>query len=133
MRNKIKTKLLLGSLMLLFVFGCSKNNGELLFIEPETNDGFSFPYFLFIPDDISLNEDVFIVVELNNSGFTDDDLQKHIEKAKRTASSDFYLGNYSAMSLNYPLIVPVFPRSKTLLPRESFARLFGNQQLVTSN
>jgi len=53
------------------------------------------------------------VVEPNNSGFTDDDLQKHIDKAWRTASKDFYIGNYVARKLQYPLLVPVFPRSKT--------------------
>lgn len=94
--------------------GCSKSNkGELFFIEPKQGDKFNFPYFLFIPNNISPEKDVFIIVEPNNSGFADDNIEKHIEKAERIASKDFYLGNYGAINLGLPLIVPVFPRPKT--------------------
>jgi hypothetical protein len=110
----IKMKKLL-SYLLLFVLlsACSQSyNGELMFIEPENDDQFHYPYFLFIPKRISM-ENPFIIVEPNNSGFVDDDLEKHIEKAKRTATNDYYLGNYIAQNLKYPLLVPVFPREKT--------------------
>jgi len=98
----------------LIFYACSNNQkGKLLFVESNTENGFNYPYFLFIPDNISNEEVNFIIVEPNNSGFADDDLNKHIEKAERTATKDFYLGNYVAQKLNYPLLVPVFPRSKT--------------------
>jgi hypothetical protein len=96
------------------VTGCSnQKNGELIFIEPSGKDSFHFPYYLFIPDQVSAGQKLKMVIEPNNSGFVDDDLHKHIEKAERTASKDFYLGNYVAQKLKIPLIVPVFPRSKT--------------------
>jgi hypothetical protein len=92
--------------------GCKNtHNGELLFIEPPDTAGFNYPYFLFIPDQVELGKEIFMVIEPNNSGFVDDDFQKHIDKAERTATKDFYLGNYVAQQLNYPLLVPVFPRS----------------------
>jgi hypothetical protein len=92
--------------------GCNNTqNDELLFIEPASGDSFHYPYFLFIPDQVAQDDAVFMVIEPNNTGFVDDDFQKHIEKAERTATRDFYLGNYVAQKLNYPLLVPVFPRS----------------------
>lgn len=94
--------------------GCSdKPKGELIFVDANTEKGFHFPYFLFIPEGTSPQTETVLVVEPNNSGFADDDLQKHIEKASRTASRDYYLGSYVAQELKYPLLVPVFPRSKT--------------------
>jgi hypothetical protein len=94
------------------LIGCSSSlDGELIFVEPGSEDDFQFPYFLFIPDGISLDQEVFVVIEPNNSGFADDNFKKHIEKAGRTASRDFYTGNYIAQALDYPLLVPVFPRS----------------------
>jgi len=98
----------------ILLVGCSKSyNGELIFVEASLEDNFEYPYFLFIPNNAIQNEKVFVIIEPNNSGFVDDDLQKHIEKAERTATKDFYLGNYVAQELKYPLLVPVFPRSKS--------------------
>jgi hypothetical protein len=96
------------------LLGCSEPfKGELIFVEPDGKGLFNFPYFLFIPDQVSQGSNVHIIVEPNNSGFAYDDLQKHIEKAKRIATNDFYLGNYVARELKIPLVVPVFPRPKT--------------------
>lgn len=101
---------------LLFIgvlFGCAEPfNGELIFVEPDNSDSYNYPYYIYIPDNVSTNESIPLVVEPNNSGFADDNLQKHIEKTKRIATRDFYLGNYVAQKLNIPLLVPVFPRSK---------------------
>ena len=102
------------SMIFLMLVGCSQQyNGELIFVEASHEDNFKFPYYLFIPDNAIENEKTFIIIEPNNSGFVDDDLQKHIEKAERTATNDYYLGNHVAQSLKYPLLVPVFPRSKS--------------------
>lgn len=101
-------------LHLAILFGCSETyNGELVFVEPGDSSSFNFPYFLYIPDNVTTDEKVFVLIEPNNSGFADDNLQNHTEKAERTATRDYYVGNYVARSLNIPLIVPVFPRTKT--------------------
>ena len=101
-------------LSLLLLLGCSRSfDGELIFVEPGPEDGFNFPYFLFIPDKVPNSEKVYVIIEPNNSGFVNDDLQEHREKAKRTATKDFYLGNHLSRKFRYPLLVPVFPRPET--------------------
>jgi hypothetical protein len=93
------------------MFGCSKvKNGTLEFVEANAEKGFYYPYFLFIPDDASKDSEIPLVVESNNSGFLDDNLKAHIEKAERTATIDYYIGNFVSRKLNLPLLVPVFPR-----------------------
>lgn len=110
--NKMKKIVIVGLVALL---ACSPKvkNGELIFTEARPESGFNFPYFLFIPDKMSTENKQFLIVEPNNSGFADDDLEKHIEKAQRTAGREFYTGNYVARKLEYPLLVPVFPRTRT--------------------
>jgi len=87
--------------------------GEIFLTEASPSKGFNYPYFLYIPEGASLKKELVLIVEPNNSGFADDDLNKHIEKAKRTATLDYYPGNYAAQKLKYPLLVPVFPRSES--------------------
>lgn len=107
-------KLIILSIISLILPGCSDSiNGELIFVEPSIENGFEFPYFLFIPDQASQTEKAYVIVEPNNTGFGSDDLKEHAEKAKRTASLDYYLGNYLSQNLLYPLVVPVFPRPKS--------------------
>jgi hypothetical protein len=108
------TRTILKLLVLMLLTACNSSyHGELLFIEPGEGDAFNYPYFLFIPDQVSTGQSSYMIIEPNNSGFADDDLQKHIEKAERIASLDYYPGNFVAQHLNYPLLVPVFPRPKT--------------------
>jgi hypothetical protein len=96
------------------LLGCSNGDkGELILVEPDSTSSFHYPYFLYLPKNGSNERSVHVVIEPNNSGFADDDFQKHIMKAERTATREFYLGNYVAQQLKIPLLVPVFPRPKT--------------------
>jgi hypothetical protein len=100
-------------LILIILLGCSGKDfkgGELLFYDSDPSMGFHYPYFLFIPDNTTPGTPIYMMVEPNNSGFASDDLAEHIEKARRIATRDFYLGNYVARELRVPLLVPVFPR-----------------------
>lgn len=93
---------------------CRKGlQGELVLVQKQPEKGFNFPYYLFVPEEISKSSEKFLIVEPNNTGLPIDDFKEHLEKAKRTASKDFYLGNYVARKLGAPLLVPVFPRSKS--------------------
>jgi hypothetical protein len=105
----------LSLLYLLFLISCSSEvkHGQLIYNEHDPSRGFNFPYLLFIPDDMQPENELILIVEPNNSGFASDDFKRHLEKAERTASRDFYIGNFVARKLKYPLIVPVFPRSET--------------------
>lgn len=87
--------------------------GETVLRPAKPNSGFRFPYFLYIPNHIDTTTAKPIIVEPNNSGFVSDNFDEHLEKARRTAEKDFYLGNYLANELNQVLLVPVFLRSKT--------------------
>lgn len=100
--------------ILFIVSGCGERySGELIRVEPDPQNGFHFPYFLYLPEDISTDSTLTMVVEPNNSGFVSDDLGEHMEKAKRTATLDYYLGNYVATRMGVPLLVPVFPRPES--------------------
>lgn len=111
MNVKFGAKILTYTFCIIFLFGCNKvKNGTLEYFEANPESGFQYPYFLFIPDNISQETNVPIIVEPNNSGFLNDDLKAHIEKAERTATIDYYIGNYVSRKLNLPLLVPVFPR-----------------------
>jgi hypothetical protein len=112
----MKTKLVLRLLFpLIFLQSCffGSGTGELLLTEANPSGGFNYSYFLFIPDGITYDEELTLIVEPCNSGFADDDYDKHLEKGRRTASMDFYIGNYVAQKLNCPLLVPVFPRPES--------------------
>jgi hypothetical protein len=87
--------------------------GKTFLIDSDTEKGFNYPYYLFIPDNIADDKELTLIAEPNNSGFVSDDMDKHMEKAQRIATLDFYTGNYVARNLQLPLLVPVFPRSES--------------------
>lgn len=102
-------------IILLFFQSClqTQKGGELILIEKLPEKGFNYPYYLFIPDDIADDKELTLITEPNNSGFLSDGLDKHLEKAQRIATLDFYTGNYLARNLQFPLLVPVFPRNES--------------------
>ncbi len=101
------------SIVFLFYSCSSGSKGKLTFHEANPGAGFNFPFYLFIPEGASTEDVLTLIVEPNNSGFVDDDFQKHREKAERIARLDFYMGNYLSTNLGQPLMVPVFPRSRS--------------------
>lgn len=111
--NRYNTILLFLALLLLASCNERITGGKILLIESDTTKGFNFPYYLFIPDKIADDSELIMIVEPNNSGFVDDNLDKHKEKSLRIATRDFYTGNYVARSFQLPLLVPVFPRSES--------------------
>jgi hypothetical protein len=98
---------------LLLFSGSSDSPGKLRYFKANPEQGYAFPFFLFIPDDMLPGDTTWLVVEPNNTGFVSDRFPDHRKKARRTASKDFYIGNYVAVKLNCPLLVPVFPRPES--------------------
>lgn len=105
MRNVI---ILLAALLLFS--GSSGRPGKLKYVKADPDRGYAFPFYLFIPDDIPRGDTTWLVVEPNNTGIVSDRLRDHRKKARRTASLDYYIGNYVSTRLKCPLLVPVFPR-----------------------
>jgi hypothetical protein len=101
------------TLAVLFSSCSSGSNGKLTFYEANPESGYNYPFYIFVPDEASTADGLTLIVEPNNSGFVDDDFQKHIEKAERIAKLDFYMGNYLSVNLGQPLLVPVFPRARS--------------------
>lgn len=107
-------RLLLFLILIVAIVGCThRDKGQLMLVDKDPQKGFQFPYYLYIPEGIAADQQATILVEPNNSGFASDDFKEHLEKAQRTATKDFYIGNYVACHLKCPLLVPVFPRPKS--------------------
>ncbi|MGQ7868475.1 hypothetical protein [Sunxiuqinia sp. sy24] len=100
-------------ILLLLLCSCSKEKGQLVYVEANQQQGFNFPYFIFLPNEMPADKERYLIVEPNNSGFASDKFEEHLEQAQRLASNSYYLGNYIAQQLQHPLLVPVFPRPKT--------------------
>ncbi len=72
--------------------------------------GFSFPYYLFVPEGMDSSKPVHLFVEPCNTGTTSDDFERHDSKAKSLALKKSSHANKIARKLGVPLLVPVFPR-----------------------
>ena len=72
--------------------------------------GFSFPYYLFVPQEMDSSNPVYLLVEPCNTGTTSDDFEHHDSKAKSLALKKSSHANKIARELGVPLLVPVFPR-----------------------
>ena len=70
-------------------------------------EGFTFPYYLFIPNGVKLNELMYLLVEPNNTGVGSNfvSLDRNTKDAIETCS-----GSSVARKLKIPLLMPVFPR-----------------------
>lgn len=90
--------------------GCTGPAGNTILVEAVPAKGFHFPYLLLIPPDADSHHSAYLIVEPNNTGQISDDFNVHLEYARKMLTRDFYLGNYLASELQFPLLIPVFPR-----------------------
>ena len=69
--------------------------------------GFNFPYYLLIPENISLDKPIYLLVEPNNTGIDNSfkSLDRNAKESIETCS-----GSSVARKLKIPLLMPVFPR-----------------------
>ncbi|MGE5293510.1 MAG: hypothetical protein ACM3VT_01645 [Solirubrobacterales bacterium] len=79
-------------------------------IAPSPERGFRSPYYLFVPRGLAADAARHMLVEMNNTGTTSDDLAVHDESAERLVRDSY--ANQMARKLQAPLLVPVFPRPK---------------------
>ena len=83
-------------------------SNKLLCRVPENpTEGFNFPYYLLIPQEVDLNKPVYLLVEPNNTGVGSNfvSLDKNTKDSIETCS-----GSSVARKLKIPLLMPVFPR-----------------------
>lgn len=82
-------------------------------VEAQTDKGFSYPYYLYIPAQMregsAKNKTSSLLVIPNNTGTVDDDFNVHEQNVKqKMLQVAFIFGK-----LNIPVLMPVFPRPKT--------------------
>jgi hypothetical protein len=112
MRRRIDIALLM--IVLTFAGTVAKTamaDDDIPVIAAAPDKGFNYPYILRIPPETSRTTNVFLVVEPNNTGTASDDFDVHLEAAKK--QSKHSIGSFVAGKLQQPLLIPVFPRSRT--------------------
>ncbi len=87
----------------------SSNESELLKINARSDEGFKWNYYLYIPNNIFSSNLKYMLVEPNNTGTFTDNMDRHENAAKKIASR-----NPIAQKLGIPVLVPAFPRPKTI-------------------
>jgi len=83
----------------------------IVFVEAAPEKGFHYPYILRLPPESAGTGASHLVVEPNNTGAVSDDLNVHLEAARKLSSNA--IGAFVAKRLEVPLLVPVFPRPET--------------------
>lgn len=87
--------------------------GEIIKVEARAADGFSYPYYLYVPaafrEQKAARETRTLLVIANNTGKLDDDLAVHEADVKRRIAQNGMLG----AELGVAVLTPVFPRPKT--------------------
>lgn len=78
----------------------------LRMVDANSQAGFNYPYFLYVPS-ASDDREVSLLVEPNNTGTGTDDFAKHRQKARQLIKGPL---SQMADQLGVPALVPVFPR-----------------------
>ena len=78
-------------------------------INARSDEGFYWDYYLYIPDNLFSQNLKYMLVEPNNTGTFSDDMKRHEQAAKKIAQR-----NRIAQKLGIPVLVPTFPRPKTI-------------------
>lgn len=84
--------------------------GAVQMIEPQPSAGFSFPYFVHVPEESERRESAPILVSPNNTGTRSNDLSIHINVAETRISNENRISRAVADELGVPILMPVFPR-----------------------
>jgi hypothetical protein len=103
-------KLIKKSAVLFLILICNGSYADTIIeVKAQPSKGFYFPFLLKIPSNIATN---YLVVETNNTGAVSDDFNVHYQSAKKAIVGNA-VGPWVAKKLNSPILIPIFPRSKT--------------------
>jgi dienelactone hydrolase len=109
----MRTRLAIISSLISLPCSISATAAELIEVPADSHKGFEFPYVLFIPKAAEGGVAQYLLIEPNNTGIVDDNLEVHRAAAIHTAKESG-VGYYVATHLRIPLLVPVFPRPKSM-------------------
>lgn len=84
---------------------------EPTLVEPDSDAGFNYPYFLYAPARRDSEQAASILVQPNNSGQTTDDFDVQQRSARRRIEGG--TSRMVADRLSVPLLIPVFPRPES--------------------
>jgi dienelactone hydrolase len=91
----------------------SNPSGEIIKVEAQAGEGFSYPYYLYVPNALrdakTRNETHTMLVIPNNTGQINDDLSVHEADAKKRITQNSVVG----AQMGVAILMPVFPRPKT--------------------
>jgi hypothetical protein len=83
-------------------------NDTLIRVDAQPENGFNFPYYIFIPGGTVISKKQVLLIEPNNTGINDT-LAFH-DKGAMIAAQSKSLGNQMARKLKCPYLVPAFTR-----------------------
>lgn len=86
---------------------------DLIEVPAAPMKGFEFPYVLFVPKQQEGGPPQYLLIEPNDTGVVDDNLEVHHAAATHAAKGSG-VGYSVASHLGIPLLVPVFPRPKSM-------------------
>lgn len=86
-------------------------------IDANSDAGFNYPYYLFVPDSVTSRDPVPVLVESTNMPGPTDDFDAHLEEGRRRATdpdpTTGSVGRRIAEELTLPFVHPVFPRPES--------------------
>jgi hypothetical protein len=95
-------------LVLVTIAACTVTEPRLIRVEANPDEGFSWPYYLYIPGSLR-KENLHLLVMPTNTGIVSDDHTVHDQWARDWISGTSWL----ARDLRIPYLVPAFPRPAT--------------------
>jgi len=85
------------------------SDGQFIEVAACPDQGFNYPYLLFIPPYLDDGEPHRLLVEPNNTGMPDDELEFHLSSARELIRGHSWM----AEELDGPMLVPVFVRPES--------------------
>ncbi len=104
------------SLLLVLAAGRLSSGAEVLKLDANPQKGFSYPYYLMLPD--TIKKPTVLMVEPNNTGAASDDQSFHDTEAYHLIDSKVTWAN----DLGSPYLVPTFPRPVGLVYTQALDR-----------
>jgi hypothetical protein len=103
--------------ILSILFSCSQSESivdtsgnEIVKRYADIENGFFWPYFLYIPPGSLKRKSIYLLVEPNNTGAADDDYNVHLTSAREKMYNKL---QSTAIELGTAALIPVFPRTMT--------------------